>query len=80
METFKDDYPDTYICILKSFLDPKNFAFEKPEHPNRIDFDPEDSDDDEVYEEDKEQDPIFELFLNAKAYKGIYFICVNKKY
>ena len=60
-EVLKDQYRDEYLNILKSFIDPENYATEKKEPPISFDFTP----DDGVFPRDHSSnhiDSVYELF------------------
>ena len=74
MDILKSEYPENYICILQSFMDPLNYAVDKPEHPNTSNFDPEHFSLDGHLDRSIKIDPIFALFFSDRDSQGNFSV------
>lgn len=74
MGVLKSVYPENYVHILQSFMDPPNYAVDKPEHPNTSNFDPEGLNPDGGIDRSIKIDPIFALFFSDRDSRGNNFL------
>ena len=71
MKHLEQDYSTYAISILQCFMDPSNYAIEKPEQPNILGYDPEAVNVRGQYEAVSGVDPIAELFYTTMESDGM---------